>query len=120
MGWYHSHPTFPAQPSIIDIKNQVAQQRQYRTEDGAETYLAAIVAPYDDQLPGNASQLTWFHVAYEPGRAPDVDQDPLQAGARPMALQVRAVNSPADRGAANTKSQVVYRLIMACQACAQQ
>lgn len=23
VGWYHSHPTFPTQPSRIDIYNQV-------------------------------------------------------------------------------------------------
>lgn len=97
VGWYHSHPHFPAQPSIIDIKNQVVQQQQFRKGDGMETYVAAIVAPYDDQLPGNASQVTWFHVAHESGRIPSPDEDPLQAGCRPMALQVRSVNAPADR-----------------------
>lgn len=90
MGWYHSHPHFAAHPSIIDIKNQVAQQFQYRDEDGAETYIAAIVAPYDDQLQGNASTMNWFHVAHEPGRIPAPEQDPLQAGCRNMCLQVRA------------------------------
>ena len=30
VGWYHSHPHFAAHPSIIDIKNQVNQQHQYR------------------------------------------------------------------------------------------
>ncbi|CAL8469922.1 g9464 [Coccomyxa elongata] len=88
VGWYHSHPHFAAHPSIIDIKNQVAQQFQYRDEDGAETYIAAIVAPYDDQLQGNASTLNWFHVAHEPGRIPAPEQDPLQAGCRNMCLQV--------------------------------
>ena len=33
VGWYHSHPHFEAQPSIIDIKNQVLQQHQARDGD---------------------------------------------------------------------------------------
>ena len=88
VGWYHSHPHFEAQPSIIDIKNQVLQQRQARDGGGAETYIGAIVGPYDGALPGNASHLTWFRVQHEPGRLPAPDQDPLEAGCRPMALQV--------------------------------
>ena len=53
-----------------------------------ELYIAAIVSPYDDQAQGDASAVTWFHVAHEVGRIPGPDQDPLQAGCRPMALQV--------------------------------
>jgi hypothetical protein len=87
VGWYHSHPHFEAQPSIIDIKNQVLQQQQAR-DGGAEPYIGAIVGPYDEGLPGNASHLTWFRVQHEVGRLPGPDQDPLQAGCRPMALQV--------------------------------
>ena len=53
-----------------------------------ELYIAAIVSPYDDQAQSDASAVTWFHVAHEVGRIPGPDQDPLQAGCRPMALQV--------------------------------
>ena len=53
-----------------------------------ELYIAAIVSPYDDQAHGDVSVVTWFHVAHEVGRIPGPDQDPLQAGCRPMALQV--------------------------------
>lgn len=139
VGWYHSHPHFAAHPSIIDIKNQVNQQHQYRwairapltdpicpsccwscplnpsysqsSQDSSaqaghlclrmassmlagcragheELYIAAIVSPYDEQAQGDASAVTWFHVAHEVGRIPGPNQDPLQAGCRPMALQV--------------------------------
>lgn len=41
VGWYHSHPTFPTQPSTIDIFNQVTQQHHHRHEaSGAEPYVA--------------------------------------------------------------------------------
>lgn len=53
-----------------------------------ELYIAAIVSPYDEQAHGDVSAVTWFHVAHEVGRIPGPDQDPLQAGCRPMALQV--------------------------------
>lgn len=144
IGWYHSHPHFAAHPSIIDIKNQVNQQHQYRlhlavlipmtpcivshcnacallplialvcqpalhwaagdvllmltvslvSRVGAEElYIAAIVSPYDDQAHGDVSALTWFHVSHEVGRIPGPDQDPLQAGCRPMALEVMGRHS---------------------------
>jgi hypothetical protein len=88
VGWYHSHPHFAAHPSIIDIHNQVTQQHQFRRDSDDEPYIAAIVGPYDEELPGTASHLTWFHVQHEGGRVPLPDEDPLQAGCRPMALQV--------------------------------
>lgn len=28
VGWYHSHPSFPALPSVIDIANQLQMQQQ--------------------------------------------------------------------------------------------
>lgn len=41
VGWYHSHPTFPTQPSTIDIYNQVLQQHHHRDEaTGEEPYVA--------------------------------------------------------------------------------
>jgi proteasome lid subunit RPN8/RPN11 len=30
VGWYHSHPSFPALPSVIDIANQLQMQQQVR------------------------------------------------------------------------------------------
>lgn len=41
VGWYHSHPTFPTQPSLIDIYNQAVQQHAHREEStGEEPYVA--------------------------------------------------------------------------------
>jgi len=41
VGWYHSHPTFQAIPSTIDIYNQVLQQHAHR-EEGGDTGVAAL------------------------------------------------------------------------------
>ncbi|KAJ1799665.1 hypothetical protein LPJ59_001670 [Coemansia sp. RSA 2399] len=63
VGWYHSHPTFRPDPSIIDIENQTAQQKLSRDSDSTEEpFVGAIVGPYDAQLPGPVSVLNWFYV----------------------------------------------------------
>ncbi|KAJ2841951.1 hypothetical protein GGI22_007718, partial [Coemansia erecta] len=36
VGWYHSHPTFRPDPSIIDIENQTAQQKLSRDSNSTE------------------------------------------------------------------------------------
>ena len=33
VGWYHSHPSFPAVPSVIDLTNQLRYQRLVREEE---------------------------------------------------------------------------------------
>ncbi|KAJ2699585.1 hypothetical protein FB645_005268 [Coemansia sp. IMI 203386] len=64
VGWYHSHPTFRPDPSIIDIENQTAYQKLFRDDASAEEpFVGAIVAPYDPELPGPLSALNWFCVA---------------------------------------------------------
>lgn len=115
VGWYHSHPTFPTQPSIIDIYNQVLQQHAHREEAPAvakvdtgaegeagaggeaaavdekgtvEPYLAAIVGPYDRHLPSHQSSLTWFYVEHKAGVLPDEGQPPAEVGCVAKALQV--------------------------------
>ena len=90
VGWYHSHPHFEAQPCIIDIRNQVMQQRQART-GGDEPYIGAIVGPYDEALAGNASHLTWFHVQHEPRAPARGRQAPLPPAAGPWRCRCAAV-----------------------------
>ncbi|KAJ1665903.1 hypothetical protein IW140_002829 [Coemansia sp. RSA 1813] len=63
VGWYHSHPTFRPDPSVIDIENQTAYQKLFRDNDSTEEpFVGAIVGPYDAQLPGPVSALNWFYV----------------------------------------------------------
>ena len=58
-------------------------------ELGSPPFVAAIVSPYDPQLPSAASALTWFRVEGIPSRLPDIDDNPLDTGCQPMALRVR-------------------------------
>ncbi|PIA19204.1 hypothetical protein COEREDRAFT_79164 [Coemansia reversa NRRL 1564] len=63
VGWYHSHPTFRPDPSIIDIENQTSYQALFRdSESSEEPFVGAIVSPYDPELPRAASVLNWFYV----------------------------------------------------------
>ncbi|KAI8322428.1 hypothetical protein GQ54DRAFT_240472, partial [Martensiomyces pterosporus] len=63
VGWYHSHPTFRPDPSIIDIENQTAYQTLFRdNESSEEPFVGAIVGPYDPELPGPVSVFNWFCV----------------------------------------------------------
>ncbi|KAJ2471853.1 hypothetical protein IWW56_006256, partial [Coemansia sp. RSA 2131] len=63
VGWYHSHPTFRPDPSIIDIENQTAYQALFRDNDSSEEpFVGAIVGPYDPELPGPVSVFNWFYV----------------------------------------------------------
>jgi proteasome lid subunit RPN8/RPN11 len=105
VGWYHSHPTFPAQPSRIDVYNQAVQQHHHREggassvvegQEGAgrgyaEPYVAAIVGPYDRRLPSNRSELTWFYVDQPADKAPPEDRAPEEAGCVAKAMVVSAL-----------------------------
>ncbi|KAF7728178.1 hypothetical protein EC973_006572 [Apophysomyces ossiformis] len=69
VGWYHSHPTFIPDPSLVDIENQRNYQILCRDEclEGnqnktVEPFVGAIVGPYDPRLPGSASVINWFYV----------------------------------------------------------
>lgn len=91
VGWYHSHPTFPATPSTVDIYNQVLQQHAHREEGhaAAEPYVAAIISPYDPQMTSATSKLTWFYVAHAPGAVPAEGQRPDEVGCEAKQLMVR-------------------------------
>ncbi|KAI8341798.1 hypothetical protein BC941DRAFT_414490 [Chlamydoabsidia padenii] len=91
VGWYHSHPTFIPDPSLVDIENQCNYQNLCRDECHTtdtnisttdnpnsttttttqqnmsesvilEPFVGAIVGPYDPKLPASASVINWFHV----------------------------------------------------------
>lgn len=75
VGWYHSHPTFAPDPSIIDIENQRNYQTLCREKCGGEDsngnhtmpefmepFVGAIIGPYDPRLPGSSSVINWFYV----------------------------------------------------------
>lgn len=83
VGWYHSHPTFVPNPSMIDLVNQKNYQEFFRsTEESSvesssavsfvevgpkagavtEPFIGVIVGPYDPNLPKSASAFNWFNV----------------------------------------------------------
>jgi hypothetical protein len=45
LGWYHSHPFFPVEPSVIDIRNHAAYQRMF-DQVGNMPFVALIIGPY--------------------------------------------------------------------------
>lgn len=63
VGWYHSHPVFDTTPSLKDCENQRNYQALFRdTASSEEPFVAAIIGPYDPQLPDQRSALSWFSV----------------------------------------------------------
>ena len=100
VGWYHSHPTFQAIPSTIDIYNQVLQQHAHReggatlAEGHAEPYVAAIVSPYDRSNTSLASTINWFYVQHAPGAVPAEGQRPDEVGCIGKSLSIESLWEP--------------------------
>eukprot|EP00178_Gracilaria_changii_P001271 TRINITY_DN1177_c0_g1_i1.p1 TRINITY_DN1177_c0_g1~~TRINITY_DN1177_c0_g1_i1.p1 ORF type:complete len:352 (+),score=56.82 TRINITY_DN1177_c0_g1_i1:138-1193(+) len=69
VGWYHSHPdeTFTTEPSRVDIENQQNYQQHVYKDD---PFVAAIIAPYNEQLPDHHPDIQFFRVS--------ADEVPLQ------------------------------------------
>lgn len=62
VGWYHSHPTFCAHPSVTDIFNQQMYQTFMRhSQSSTEPFIGLIVSPYDVALPGPEAAHKWFY-----------------------------------------------------------
>jgi hypothetical protein len=83
VGWYHSHPTFVPNPSMIDLVNQKNYQHFFRSAEEpveesdkesssessgpksdaiTEPFIGVIVGPYDPNLPKSISVFNWFNV----------------------------------------------------------
>ncbi|RIA88950.1 hypothetical protein C1645_825508 [Glomus cerebriforme] len=64
VGWYHSHPIFQPDPSMVDLENQHNYQKLFRDEKfNEEPFVGAIIGPYDPKLPGSLSVINWFYVS---------------------------------------------------------
>mmetsp|Transcript_8352 Transcript_8352/g.23944 ORF Transcript_8352/g.23944 Transcript_8352/m.23944 type:complete len:630 (-) Transcript_8352:168-2057(-) len=106
IGWYHSHPTFPAIPSVVDIENQARYQEMNRDpETGEEPYIAAIVAPYMKDLKAGVSSIAWFYVTHPTGRHLEYGEQLLEQGYVPRELEVR-LDSACDKLDENLMSDV--------------
>ena len=46
VGWYHSHPDFPSDPSVQDITAQERFQQVFKHRTGAEPFVGVIISPY--------------------------------------------------------------------------
>ncbi|KAF9563155.1 hypothetical protein EC968_004988 [Mortierella alpina] len=67
VGWYHSHPTFTPDPSLVDIENQTSYQSLFKDDSSSdEPFVGAIVGPYDERLPGLSSVINWFYISKSP------------------------------------------------------
>jgi len=71
VGWYHSHPNFPPDPSVTDLINQ----RNYQTlfhdaEANLSPFLGLIVGTYDPTMSSAESIFRWFHVRSNTGKGP--------------------------------------------------
>ena len=62
LGWYHSHPFFPVEPSLIDIRNHAVYQSNFDLED--LPFIGLIIGPYS-QKGRNESLLKIFHIVNE-------------------------------------------------------
>ncbi|KAJ1956665.1 hypothetical protein EC988_001229 [Linderina pennispora] len=74
VGWFHSHPTFEATPSVRDIHNQHAYQVLCRQSD-IEPFVGLIVSPPGGSGPHGVSDINVFYV--KPPSEPPADGVPF-------------------------------------------
>lgn len=58
VGWYHSHPKFIPNPSVIDIQNQ--QQHQGMMAEESKPFVGLIVSPHEKGKSTNEALHRWF------------------------------------------------------------
>lgn len=90
VGWYHSHPDFPAHPTIIDVYNQCVEQEKHRINGWNEVpFVGAIISPYDRNEPNrDAAAITWFHVQVPTSlEAIPTDKSPIDVSCIPFKLK---------------------------------
>ncbi|KAG7311456.1 hypothetical protein JYU34_002498 [Plutella xylostella] len=79
LGWYHSHPTNPAMPSLRDCDNQLEYQIKMRgpSEISYVPCIGVICSPYNPESPVLESSLTCFWVSPPPEQRPTEYPRPL-------------------------------------------
>ncbi|CAL1269832.1 unnamed protein product [Larinioides sclopetarius] len=80
VGWYHSHPTFPAQPTIKDVDSQMEYQITMKG-DSDSSYtpcLGLICSPYDPQRPSMEADYLAYWVMPPPEHRPHEYGRPMQ------------------------------------------
>lgn len=83
VGWYHSHPTYSANPTTIDIYNQVIGQNAHQEAEKEgndilifEPYVGAIICPFDVKRKKETSEIVWYFVEHSAGSVPSNGQRP--------------------------------------------
>ncbi|EDO44817.1 predicted protein, partial [Nematostella vectensis] len=73
VGWYHSHPSYQADPSVQDIKSQLRYQHalQQGLSGPQEPCLGLIISPYDTYKPTKESTFRAFWVQRTQEGTPD-------------------------------------------------
>eukprot|EP00668_Euglena_longa_P019069 GGOE01023764.1.p1 GENE.GGOE01023764.1~~GGOE01023764.1.p1 ORF type:complete len:306 (+),score=56.33 GGOE01023764.1:288-1205(+) len=64
VGWYHSHPTFVAEPSVRDVQNHSNYQTLLHSRG---PFVGCIVSPYGAGKGHCASSIRWFVTEEAPG-----------------------------------------------------
>nr|XP_026487617.1 MPN domain-containing protein CG4751 [Vanessa tameamea] len=79
LGWYHSHPTNPAMPSLRDCDSQLEYQIKMRgpSEISYIPCIGVICSPYNPESPVLESSLTFFWVMPPPEQRPTEYPRPL-------------------------------------------
>lgn len=89
VGWYHSHPHAPADPSPADIAYQIHQQQSEGSGHGALPQFAVIVSPYKGARDRGQAGMTCFQAK--------ADEEPASTPAGEAswhAIEFKVVTSP--------------------------
>jgi len=111
VGCYHSHPTFAARPSTIDIYNQCLLQISHKRESwSVQPFVGAIVSPYDREHPSqDIAKISWFHVVIpEKIQSLSPEESPLSLQCIPYELQVSVLS---DELAADAEANSVQKTV---------
>lgn len=62
VGWYHSHPTFEPNPSVVDLEYQQRYQNLVKADQGEKVpFVGCIVSPYLRKSENQESIINWFN-----------------------------------------------------------
>ena len=95
VGCYHSHPTFAARPSAIDVYHQCLLQIDNKRDSwSTQPFVGAIVSPYDREHPSkDIAKISWFHVMMpETIKSLAPEESPLSLDCIPYEIQVSSLS----------------------------
>ena len=112
VGWYHSHPSFQPDPSLMDIHNQGSYQQLFQPKsdnsDAICPFVGLIVGTYDPKNPTAESVMRWFHVTpKETGNSTSSGQQPSPARRQPS-IPSSLASAPALRLETGREKERVY------------